>query len=93
MRDIKPKTDSYAEPSLGSLKKVKARPVYPTFRIDLEHLPEAKNWKLNKEYTIEMKLKLVGLSQSRFDNSAEFEILAIEPDDAMVEGEDDSETE
>lgn len=88
MRDIKPKTDSYAEPSLGSLKKVKAKPIFPTFRIDLEHLPEAKNWKLNNEYNIEMKLKLVGLSQSRFDNSAEFEILAIESDDAMAEGDE-----
>ena len=53
-------------------------PVYPKFRVDLEHLPEAKNMKLGDKAKVSMHAKLVGLSQSRFDNSAEFEIHGIE---------------
>ena len=30
---------------------------YPEFRIDLMHLPEAKDWELGKEYYISLKLR------------------------------------
>lgn len=87
MRKIKPKVDKY---SLGPSKAPKeSKPIYPTTRLDLEHLPEAKEWKLGKTYRIEMEVKLVGLSQSRFDNSAEFEIHGIEADDDVAEEDDD----
>jgi len=72
MRKIKPKTEKYMTDKVGPAKETK--PIYPTMRIDLEHLPEAKKWGLGKEYGLELKVKLVGLSQSRFDNSAEFEM-------------------
>lgn len=83
MRKIKPKTDSMM---INAVKPQKSKPVYPTFRIDLEHIPEAKKWKLGESYNIEITGKMVSLSQSRFDNSAEFEILEISPD-----GEEDKE--
>ena len=87
MRKVKPKTDEYA---IGpSLKTKKSEPRYPTIRLDLETVPEAKDWKIGKTYRIEMEVKMTGISQSRFDNSAEFEVRAIEADD----GAEDTETE
>jgi hypothetical protein len=79
MRKVKPKQDEYA---VGpSLKNKKSEPRYPTVRLDLDTIPEAKDWKIGKSYRIEMEVKMTGISQSRFDNSAEFEIRAIEADD------------
>lgn len=95
MRKIKPKQDEYAV-GIGPSKKAKSKPVYPTFRIDLSHLPEAKKWELGKKYRLELELVLTGLSQSRFDNTAEFEIHGIEPEsdsDERKEGENPDKTE
>lgn len=76
MRKITPKQDEYmmSEGPSISMKKKKAEPIYPKIRIDLEHIPEAKKWDIGKEYKVELKLKMVGLSISRYDNTAEFEI-------------------
>lgn len=57
--------------------KMEEKPIYPNFRIELVHLPEAKKWEIGKEYTISLKLKMTGLSISRYQNDAEFEIHAI----------------
>ena len=79
MRKIIPKTEDYMACSeVGIKKKEKAKPVYPIFRLDLKHIPEAKDWKLGDEAMIEIKVKMVALSQSRFDDSAEFEIYEID---------------
>lgn len=86
MRKITPKTEEYM---INGSKPGKAKPIYPIIRLDLSHIPEAKKWKLNNTYNIELGLKLVGLSQSRYDNSAEFEVLEIEPESS--ERESDSE--
>lgn len=87
MRKIKPKTLDYKTPSVAGLKSEKSQPIYPTFRLDLQHIPEAKDWKVGETYNVEMTVKMVGISQSRYDNSAEFEIHEIET------GEPDNETE
>lgn len=81
MRNVKPKTDKYMSPSSLGMKKGESKPVYPTVRLDLETIPEAKDWKVGSTYRIEMEVKMVGLSQSRYDNSAEFEVRRIEADD------------
>ena len=86
MRKVVPKKDSYAIGGIGpSLKKGESKPIYPTIRIDLTHLPEAKNWKVGNEYNLELELKMVGLSQGRFDNNAEFEIHGIETESSGEE--------
>lgn len=89
MTKIKPKVDDYMESGIGAMKPKKSPPRYPTLRLDLETIPEAKKWEVSKagsnegpEYTIELKVKMIGLSQSRFDNSAEFEIREIETGEA-----------
>lgn len=50
------------------------KPIYPSLRMELTHLPEAKKWEIGKEYTITLKLKMTGISISRYQNDAEFEI-------------------
>jgi len=75
---------------INATKKGESKPIYPTMRIDLTHLPEAKKWELGKTYEVEFGLRLVGLSQSRYDNSAEFEIVEIGPE---ASEEDDEEGE
>ncbi len=69
----------------GSLKTEAQKPSYPTIRLGLEHIPEAKTWKIGETYHVEMELKMVGISQSRFQNDAEFEIHEIEPEGADEE--------
>lgn len=59
---------------MDSPVKTEDKPVYPTFRIELVHLPEAKKWEIGKEYTLKFKLKMTGISISRYQNDAEFEI-------------------
>lgn len=60
--------------------KTDSKKFYPRFRIELAHLPEAKKWEIGKEYTIGLKLKMTGISISRFQNDAEFDIIGIDSD-------------
>lgn len=91
MRKIKPKKEEYMNAPVGKPSSQKeSAPIYPTIRIDLEHLPEAKKWKVGQEYKLEMTVKMVGLSQSRFQNDAEFEIREIGTDEDDAEGESES---
>lgn len=75
IRTIKPKTDDFMD---GPIKREK-RKIYPHFRIDNSHLPEAKKWDIGKEYTVTLKLKMTGISISRFQNESEFDIIGIDP--------------
>ena len=75
MREIKPKTDEYMESGpIGMMKKAKAEKKYPKINLSHEFFPETKNWKVGKTYNIELKVKMTGLSISKFDNSSDFEI-------------------
>lgn len=96
MRKIKPKQDEYmVGGGVGPLKQGKSKPIYPTISLGLEHIPEAKNWKVGKTYRIELELKMTGISQGRYRNEAEFEVHGIEPEsdaDEEKEGEEVDET-
>ena len=59
--------------------KFEDRKVFPRFRIELIHLPEAKKWDIGKEYTVTLKLKMTGISISKFQNDSEFDIIGIDP--------------
>lgn len=89
MRKIKPKVETYGASPMTNASK--SKPIYPTVRLDLEHLPEAKDWEIGMTYRIEIEAKMIGISQSRFDNSAEFEIRSIEADDDAEESDDGEE--
>ncbi len=76
MRKIVPKTEDHVFPRS---KDGESKKVFPRFRIELTHLPEAKKWDIGKEYTITLKLKMTGISISRFQNDSEFDIIGIDP--------------
>jgi len=84
-RKIKPKSfDELGE----SPSKRENRKSFPRFRIELTHLPEAKKWEIGKEYIVTLKIKQTGISISRFQNDAEFDITAIDPQGLAVKTED-----
>ena len=85
IRKIKPKTDS---PMMDGPAKVSERKIFPHLRMQLDHLPEAKKWDIGKEYTVTLKLKMTGMSISRFQNDAEFDIIGIDPKAKATESDD-----
>ena len=55
---------------------------FPTFEIDTEHLPEAKEWKVGKTYKVTLRVKQTGLSMRKSKDgkergSASFDIVGI----------------
>ena len=77
------------EGGLGTMKEKKSKPRYPIMRLDLETIPEAKKWDVvkegeekGKEYVISLRVRMVGLSQGRYDQSAEFELRGIDIKDS-----------
>ena len=57
---------------------------YPHFSIGLEHLPEAKDWKVGKTYMITLKAKQSGMHMSKSKDgkehgSVEFDVMGIDP--------------
>lgn len=83
MRDIIPKEDKMmcgpmCEEETGPSKSKK---IYPTLRLKHEFFPEAKKMEVGKEYEVELKLRMTGISISRFENDSEFEIIGFGSDD------------
>lgn len=74
MKKITPKSEEGMEAPMAHTAEKR----YPTFRIELEHLPEAKKWEIGKEYTVTLKLKMTGISISKFQNDSEYEIIGID---------------
>lgn len=97
MRKVEPKKDDYMLGGDGPMKPAKSKPRYPVVRLSLDALPEAKKWEVVKEgedggpfYIIEMRVRMVSLSQGRFDQSAEFELRGIESEDDTEESKEES---
>jgi hypothetical protein len=57
----------------------------PTLHVSEKQLPEIKNWKIDGEYTLEVKVRMTGIHKSQYsDNpktSADFTIEQIKCDD------------
>lgn len=79
MHDVKPK--KYGSGLEAPSKEAREKPVYPTIRINHEHLPEAKDWKVGDKKKIHLEVKMVGNSQSRFQNEGEYELHRLGHDD------------
>ena len=82
LRKIKPKSDS---DMFGSATKQENKKIFPHFNIENIHLPEAKDWDVEKEYTIKLKLKMTGFSNSRFQKNSEYDIIGIDPTQSKKE--------
>lgn len=77
MHKIQPKIDEMMEsmPSTGKLKKSEPKKSYPNLQLSHEFFPEAKKWEVGKEYTVCLKLKMTGLSISKYQNNSEFDLI------------------
>ena len=56
---------------------------FPYFSIALEHLPEAKDWKIGKEYVVVLKVKQTGINMRKGKDGKEkgdvsFDVVGIE---------------
>ena len=74
MKNVTPRTDEYMHNSdvIGSPTKGKEpKKFYPRLTLKHEYFPEAKKWEVGKEYTVTLKLKMTGISISRFSNDSE----------------------
>ena len=65
-------------------------PMRPHFGISIEHLPEAKEWKIGKTYKVTLKIKQTGISMHKGSDGkemghADFEVMGIEPHGEMKE--------
>lgn len=90
MRDIKPREEKYLcceGPSMG--KKDEVKKFYPHLRLEHDFFPETKKWEVGKEYEVTLKLKMTGISISRFQNDSDFDIIGVEFDEEKEENEDE----
>lgn len=83
MRKITPKVDEYMTDGPVGPSKSKKEPtkIYPRLRLEHQFFPETKKWEVGKEYKIELKVKMTGLSISKFQNDSEFDIVGFESED------------
>jgi len=77
MRKIKPKK------AKEEMTLREPRLIYPSFYIGIEHLPEAKQWKIGNTYYLTLEVKQTGLSLHKDKNEKErgdanFDITGIE---------------
>lgn len=88
MRKIEPKVDEYMIDGPVGIAKSKKEPtkVYPRLRLEHQFFPETKKWEVGKEYVVEMKVKMTGLSISKFQNDSEFDIVGFETDGKGEDG-------
>jgi len=71
--EIKPKEDENHCGLVGKDGEKKKR--FPHLRLEHDFFPEAKKWEVGKEYHVTLKLKMTGISISRFQNDSEFDII------------------
>lgn len=69
----------------------KIKKVYPKLTLSFKDLPEAKDWKVDETYELELEVKMVGLRYDEYSQEATFEIHEVGIEDEA--GEDDEEEE
>ena len=83
MRTIKGKTIG-KDGLYPDMAERKGDKVYPSFYINIEHLPEAKDWKPGKKYDVSLRLKMTGINIRKHEGKnkdfgeANFEIHGVE---------------
>lgn len=78
MRKIEPRVDEIYGPGNGGLKKSEPHKTYPTIRLEHQFFPEAKKMEVGKEYEITLKVKMTGISISKWQNDSNFDIVGFE---------------
>lgn len=88
MKKVTPKSNEYMSDGPIGMTKKKDKKVYPEIRLRHEFIPESKNMEVGKTYEIELKVKVVGLSISKFSNETEVEIHGYELGEGKEEKEE-----
>lgn len=90
LKPITPKSEEMYGPSCvsGSPKKMEPKKYYPSINLRHEFFPETKKWEVGKVYTVTLKMKMTGLSISKYQNDAQFDIVGADMDS---KGEDEKE--
>ncbi len=78
IRKIEPKSDAVDEDISVVKSKREPKKIYPRLRLEHSFFPEIKKWEVGKEYTVTLKLRMTGISISRFQNDSEFDIIGID---------------
>ena len=93
MRKIEQKVDEMGPmvESSGKMKKHEPIKSYPRLRLEHQFFPEVKKWEVMKEYTITLKVKMTGISISKFQNDSEFDIIGFGTGDDKDENENEKE--
>jgi hypothetical protein len=85
MRKITPKSKN--ENGLDSISPRRPsgytpEPVYPRIHLcEMDNFPEMEDWKVGEEYTLSMKIKMVGMNKDKYSSCGDFEIRAIETEE------------
>lgn len=88
LRKVKPV--NHAASLTSMLKNMAATDQYPTIRIPLDCIPEAKDWEIGEDYEVDMVLRMVGLTNTKHEQIAEFEIREVGPEDDEGENENEN---
>ena len=82
MRQIKPKNNN----TLSEERE----PDYPKFSISLDYLPEAKEWKIGKEYKVTLKLEMteitIGNAYRDDKGNVRFDVKGVEVNKKLFKG-------
>ena len=74
---IKPKVNEFLEGPALSKRKEPVK-IFPHVTMRHEFFPETKKWEVGKEYIVTLKLKMTGLSISKFSNESDFDIIGVD---------------
>lgn len=98
MKKITPKINGgFPNELIGSKKPT---PQYPSISLPNDSMPELKDWRNGKEYTVTLRLRQTGVSDRKYDQHNDFEVIGYDVktgtgkmykrDVAQSDGEDDS---
>jgi len=75
MHKIEPKTDDMMVGSSVGMKKGEPVKTFPRITMSHDFFPETKKWEVGKEYEVCLKLKMTGISISKYQNNSDFDII------------------
>ncbi len=88
MRSIQPKRYD-PNKSMEMSDVAKPKDIYPKLTLSLKDFPEAKNWKVDSTYELDLEVKMIGVRKDEYSNEVTFEIRKVSAEDPNEEDEDE----
>ena len=79
MRTIRGKTYSRMYGPESAIGPAKERLIFPTFDIDLEYLPEARDWKNGNTYEVTLRVKQKSIREDERGGNVAFDVVGVSP--------------